>query len=42
MIKMLKASCLLLNTAKEELVRMHDVVRDVALWISFEEKKAFM
>ncbi|KAK9212273.1 hypothetical protein WN943_001655 [Citrus x changshan-huyou] len=42
MVKMLKASCLLLDITKEELVRMHDVVRDVTSWIASEEKKAFM
>lgn len=41
-VKMLKASCLLLDTGEEEFVKMHDVVRDVALWIASEGKKAFM
>ncbi|KAI9115750.1 hypothetical protein K1719_013419 [Acacia pycnantha] len=32
-IKKLLDSCLLMNTKKQAFVKMHDVVRDVALWI---------
>ncbi|XP_024952002.2 probable disease resistance protein At4g27220 [Citrus sinensis] len=40
-INHLKASCLLLDGGNEELVKMHDIVRDVALWIASKEKKFF-
>ncbi|KAK9209248.1 hypothetical protein WN944_001612 [Citrus x changshan-huyou] len=40
-INHLKASCLLLDGFNEELVKMHDIVRDVALWIASKEKKFF-
>ncbi|KAH9802701.1 Disease resistance protein [Citrus sinensis] len=40
-INHLKASCLLLDGRNEELVKMHDIVRDVAVWIASEEKKFF-
>lgn len=41
MIYHLKASCLLLDGSNEELVKMHDIVRDVAVWIASKEKKFF-
>ncbi|XP_077243586.1 putative disease resistance protein At4g27220 isoform X2 [Tasmannia lanceolata] len=34
LVKKLKDSCLLLNSDKEGHVKMHDVVRDVAIWIA--------
>ncbi|KAH9657277.1 AAA domain-containing protein [Citrus sinensis] len=40
-IKGLKDSSLLLDTDDDRFVKMHDVVRDVALWIGSEEKKFF-
>ncbi|KAL9414689.1 hypothetical protein AB3S75_043032 [Citrus x aurantiifolia] len=40
-IKGLKSSSLLLDTGVEGSVKMHDIVRDVALWIGFVEKKFF-
>ncbi|KAH9696762.1 nb-arc domain-containing protein [Citrus sinensis] len=40
-IKGLKDSSLLLDTDDEGFVKMHDVVRDVALWIGKVEKKYF-
>ncbi|KAK2639053.1 hypothetical protein Ddye_026848, partial [Dipteronia dyeriana] len=40
-INNLKASCLLLD-AKEGFVKMHDLVRDVALWITSKGENVFM
>ncbi|KAL9414700.1 hypothetical protein AB3S75_043039 [Citrus x aurantiifolia] len=40
-IKGLKDSSLLLDTDDDRFVKMHDVVRDVALWIGKVEKKFF-
>ncbi|KAK9177286.1 hypothetical protein WN944_029306 [Citrus x changshan-huyou] len=40
-IKGLKDSSLLLDTDDDRFVKMHDIVRDVALWIGSEEKKFF-
>ncbi|KAH9657273.1 nb-arc domain-containing protein [Citrus sinensis] len=40
-IKGLKDSSLLLDTDDDRFVKMHDVVRDVALWIGKVEKKYF-
>jgi hypothetical protein len=41
-IKDLKACCLLLGTETEEHVRMHDLVRDVAIQIASSEEYGFM
>ncbi|KAK4706596.1 hypothetical protein R3W88_033859 [Solanum pinnatisectum] len=38
----LKSSCLLLDVGKEGFVKMHDVVRDFAIYIASEEKHGFM
>ncbi|XP_068639184.1 disease resistance protein At4g27190-like [Aristolochia californica] len=38
----LKASCLLLDTEREGYVKMHDVVRDVAVEISSREENGFL
>ncbi|KAH9696693.1 Disease resistance protein [Citrus sinensis] len=38
-IKELKASSLLLDAGNDRFVKMHDIVRDVALWIGSMEKK---
>ncbi|KAL9414704.1 hypothetical protein AB3S75_043043 [Citrus x aurantiifolia] len=40
-IKGLKDSSLLLDTDDDRFVKMHDIVRDAALWIGSEEKKFF-
>ncbi|GAY67732.1 hypothetical protein CUMW_258880 [Citrus unshiu] len=40
-IKELKASSLLLDTGYDRYVKMHDIVRDVALWIGSVGKKYF-
>ncbi|KAH9696667.1 putative disease resistance protein [Citrus sinensis] len=40
-IKELKASSLLLDAGNDRFVKMHDIVRDVALWIGSMEKKYF-
>ncbi|XP_058074919.1 disease resistance protein At4g27190-like isoform X3 [Magnolia sinica] len=37
LVEELKSSCLLLAGEKEGYVKMHDIVRDVAIWISSEE-----
>lgn len=39
MVNHLKASCLLLDGGNEKFVKMHDIVRDVALWIGSKGKK---
>ncbi|XP_073267314.1 LOW QUALITY PROTEIN: probable disease resistance protein At1g61310 [Populus alba] len=41
-IKNLKACCMLLGTESEEYVKMHDLVRDVAIRIASSEKYGFM
>jgi hypothetical protein len=41
-IKNLKACCMLLGTESEEDVKMHDLVRDVAIRIASSEKYGFM
>jgi hypothetical protein len=41
-IKNLKACCMLLGTKSEEYVKMHDLVRDVAIQIASSEKYGFM
>jgi hypothetical protein len=41
-IKNLKACCMLLGTETEEYVKMHDLVRDVAIQIASSEKYGFM
>eukprot|EP00258_Populus_trichocarpa_P025312 XP_024441331.1 probable disease resistance protein At4g27220 [Populus trichocarpa] len=41
-IKNLKACCMLLGTFSEEYVKMHDLVRDVAIRIASSEKYGFM
>jgi hypothetical protein len=41
-IKNLKACCMLLGTESEEYVKMHDLVRDVAIQIASSEKYGFM
>ncbi|XP_050217098.1 probable disease resistance protein At4g27220 [Mercurialis annua] len=38
----LKASCMLLETEKEEHVKMHDIIRDFALWIGSSVESGFM
>ncbi|XP_077243826.1 putative disease resistance protein At4g27220 isoform X2 [Tasmannia lanceolata] len=38
----LKDSCLLLNGDKEGHVKMHDIVRDVAIWIASREEHGFV
>ncbi|PQM42220.1 uncharacterized protein Pyn_07480 [Prunus yedoensis var. nudiflora] len=37
----LKDSCLLLDNYDDGRVRMHELVRDVAIWIAFKDKHAF-
>ncbi|CAB4302505.1 unnamed protein product [Prunus armeniaca] len=39
--KKLKDSCLLLDGIEDGTVRMHELVRDVAIWIAFKDKHAF-
>ncbi|KAB2612301.1 disease resistance protein [Pyrus ussuriensis x Pyrus communis] len=41
MVKKLKSSCLLLDSYDEETVRMHELVRDVAVRIASDDQKAF-
>ncbi|XP_042509169.1 probable disease resistance protein At4g27220 [Macadamia integrifolia] len=42
-LDMLKRSCLLLNVdGVERCVRMHDIVRDVAIWIASQEEHGFV
>ncbi|KAB2612312.1 disease resistance protein [Pyrus ussuriensis x Pyrus communis] len=41
MVKKLKNSCLLLDSYDEETVRMHELVRDVAVRIASDDQKAF-
>eukprot|EP00258_Populus_trichocarpa_P014992 XP_006370519.2 probable disease resistance protein At4g27220 [Populus trichocarpa] len=41
-IKDLKSCCMLLGTETEEHVKMHDLVRDVAIWIASSEEYGFM
>jgi len=41
-IKNLKACCMLLGTETEEYVKMHDLVRDVAIRIALSEEYGFM
>ncbi|XP_031274950.1 probable disease resistance protein At4g27220 [Pistacia vera] len=41
-VNKLKASCLLIDASDEELVKMHDVVRDVALGIASIGENSFM
>ncbi|KAJ0045777.1 hypothetical protein Pint_05030 [Pistacia integerrima] len=41
-VNKLKASCLLIDASDEELVKMHDVVRDVALGIASKGENSFM
>nr|TKS06657.1 putative disease resistance protein [Populus alba] len=41
-IKTLKACCMLLGTRREEYVKMHDLVRDVAIQIASSEKYGFV
>ncbi|KAK4733607.1 hypothetical protein R3W88_007868 [Solanum pinnatisectum] len=42
LVGQLKSSCLLLDVGKEGFVKMHDVVRDFAIYIASEEKHGFM
>ncbi|XP_070661226.1 disease resistance protein At4g27190-like [Malus domestica] len=41
MVKKLKKSCLLLDSYDDRTVRMHELVRDVAVWIASDDLKAF-
>ncbi|XP_048422282.1 LOW QUALITY PROTEIN: disease resistance protein At4g27190-like, partial [Pyrus x bretschneideri] len=42
MIKKLKNSCLLLDSYEDGTIRMHELVRDVAIWIASDDQKAFL
>nr|KYP43368.1 Disease resistance protein At4g27190 family [Cajanus cajan] len=41
-VNILRDSCLLLRANKKEKVKMHDMVRDVALWIASEKGQAIL
>lgn len=40
MVNHIKASCLLLDSGNEKFVKMHDMVRDVALWIGSKKGRS--
>ncbi|KAB2612292.1 disease resistance protein [Pyrus ussuriensis x Pyrus communis] len=41
LVAKLKNSCLLLDSYDHSIVRMHELVRDVAVWIASDDQKAF-
>ncbi|XP_031284121.1 disease resistance protein At4g27190-like [Pistacia vera] len=42
MVDNLKASCLLLDAGEKDFIKMHDVVRDFALWMASKQNHAFL